>query len=164
MPSLARAIAVIAGVLFIVLVAVAGGLEGQAPESGRGYPSKDWPLVSGNWSGARYSTLAEITTDTVDRLGGAWVTRLAGGAASRATPVILDGVLYLTGGANVFAVDVRTGELVWRWQPDESGEGARMVPSWQGVGLGAGLVFVGLRNGQVAALRQTTGGPPRTCQ
>ena len=157
MPSLARAIAVIAGVLVIVLVAVAGGLEGQAPESGRGYPSQDWPLVSGNWSGTRYSTLAEITTGTVDRLGGAWVTRLAGGAASRATPVILDGVLYLTGGANVFAVDVRTGELVWRWQPDESGEGARMVPSWQGVGLGAGLVFVGLRNGQVAALRQTTG-------
>ena len=32
-----------------------------------------------------------------------------------------------------------------------------MVPSWQGVGLGARLVFVGLRNGQVAALRQETG-------
>ena len=152
MPSLVRVVAVIAA----VLVVPTGGLRGQAPESGRGYPAQDWPLVSGNWSSSRYSSLADIMTDTVDRLGGAWVTRLADGAASRATPVVLDGVLYLAGGANVFAIDARTGETVWRWQPDGS-EDARMVPSWQGVGLGAGLVFVGLRNGQVAALGQNTG-------
>ena len=62
-------------------------------------------------------------------------------------------MIYLTGGANVFAIDARTGETVWRWQPDSSEEAARMVPSWQGVGLGEGLVFVGLRNGQVARKR-----------
>lgn len=157
MSSVARVIAVIAAMLLALIVAQTGDLQGQGPESGRGYSSQDWPLVGGDWSGTRYSTLAEITTDTVDRLGGAWVTRLAGGAASRATPVVLDGVLYLTGGANVFAVDARTGEQVWRWQPDESGEGAGMVPSWQGVGLGAGLVFIGTGDGQVAALRQETG-------
>ena len=157
MPSITRVVAVIAALFIAMVVARTGDLQGQAPESGRGYPSQDWPLVGGSWSGARYSTLAEITTDTVARLGGAWVTRLAGGAASRATPVVRDGVLYLTGGANVFAVDARTGEHVWRWQPAESGEGAGMVPSWQGVALGAELVFVGLGNGQVAALRQETG-------
>ena len=144
-------------VLTVVLVAAIGGLDGQAPESGRGYPAQDWPLVSGNGWGSRHSNLADISTDTVDRLGGAWVTRLADGAASRATPVVHDGVIYLTGGANVFAIDARTGETVWRWQPDSSEEAARMVPSWQGVGLGEGLVFVGLRNGQVAALGQDTG-------
>ena len=85
--------------------------------------------MGGNWSSSRYWTLDDITTDTVDRLAGAWVTRLADGAASRATPVILDGVLYLTGGANVFAIDARTGETVWRWQPDGSDEAVRMVPS-----------------------------------
>ena len=152
MPALVRVVAVAA-----VFVASTGGLQGQAPESGRGYPAQDWPLVGGNWSSSRYSTLDDITTDTVDRLAGAWVTRLADGAASRATPVILDGVLCLTGGANVFAIDARTGETVWRWQPDGSDEAVRMVASWQGVGLGAGYVFVGLRNGQVAALRQDAG-------
>ena len=137
------------------VAALTGDLEGQVPDSGRGYPAQDWPLVGGDWSNSRYSTLTDITTDTVDRLTGAWVTRLEGGASSRATPVVKDGVLYLTAGANAFAIDARTGETVWRWQPANTE--AQMVPSWQGVGLGAGLVFIGLRSAEVVALRQDTG-------
>ena len=146
-----------AAVIVPALLAMTGSLQAQAPADGRGYPAGDWPSVSGNWSSSRHSLLDDITTDTVSQLGGAWVTRLADGAASRATPVVLDGVLYLTGGANVFAIDARTGNSLWRWQPDDSDGGARMVPSWQGVGLGRGLVFFGLRNGQLAALDQDTG-------
>ena len=137
------------------VVALTGGLQGQVPESGRDYSSQDWPLAGGDWTSSRYSTLTDISTETVDRLSGAWVTRLEGGASSRATPVVKDGVIYLTAGANVFAIDGRTGETVWRWQPDSAEAG--MVPSWQGVGLGEDLVFVGLRSAQVAALRQDTG-------
>ena len=83
----------------------------------------------GDWTSARYSTLTDISTETVDRLGGAWVTRIEGGASSRATPVVKAGVLYLTAGANVFAIDGRTGETVWRWQPDsaEAGDGPVMA-------------------------------------
>ena len=157
MPSRVRIAPVIAVVAMAIVVVHVGHLGAQGPERGRGYPSGDWPLVGGNWSSARYSTLDDISPATIDRLAGAWVTRFPGGAASRATPVVLDGVLYLTGGANVFAVDARSGEHLWRWQPDESGAGAAMVPSWQGVGLGGGLVFIGTGDGQVAALRQETG-------
>ena len=137
------------------IVVLASGTQGQAPEAGRGYPGQDWPLVGGNWSSSRYSTLTDITADTVDRLAGAWVAQLEGGASSRATPVFRDGVLYLTGGRNVFAIDARSGETVWLWEPDDTVE--RMFPSWQGVALGADLVFVGLRSAQVAALRRETG-------
>ena len=129
----------------------------EAPEPGRNYPAADWPFAGGDWTSSRHSTLADITTENVDRLGGAWVTRLPGGVSSRATPVVDDGVLYLSGGANVFAVDGRTGETVWRWEAGTSDEGVARVPSWQGVGLGDGLVFVGLRSAEVAALRQETG-------
>ncbi len=145
---------IVAGVVALTLT-TPGSLYGQGPDSGRGYPAQDWTLAGGNWSSSRYSTLDDITTDTVDRLGGAWVTRLQGGVSSRATPVVKDGVMYVTAGANVFAFDARTGETVWRWQADNPEAG--MVPSWQGVGLGDGLVFVGLRSAQVAALRQETG-------
>jgi len=138
-------------------IALTGGLQAQAPDSGRKYSGQDWPFVGGDWSSSRYSTLNGITTETVDRLNGAWVTRLEGGASSRATPVVKDGVLYLTAGANVFAIDARTGETVWRWQPGSSESEVQMVPSWQGVGLSEELIFVGLRNAQVAALRQDTG-------
>ena len=70
----------------IALAAFAGGLAGQDPEPGRGYPSADWSFTGGNWSSSRYTALDAVATDTVDRLGGAWVTPLPGGAASRATP------------------------------------------------------------------------------
>ena len=139
----------------VVALTTGGGLEGQVPDSGRGYPAQDWPLAGGNWSSSRYSTLDDITPDTVGRLRGAWVTPLDDGVSSRATPVVQDGVLYLTAGANVFAIDARSGEAIWRWQPAE--DAAQMVPTWQGVALGDELVFVGLRSAQVAALRQNSG-------
>ena len=140
-----------------IVIGLTGGLLAQTPNNGRGFPAENWPLVSGNWSNSRYSTLSDITLDTIDRLSGAWVTRLEGGASSRATPVVKDGVLYLTAGANVFAIDAQTGDPVWRWQPGTSGDDARMVPSWQGVGLSDDLVFVGLRSAEVMALRQDNG-------
>ena len=61
------------------VLVMAAGLEGQAQEIGRGYSGPDWPFVGGDWSSSRYSTLTDITTDNVGRLGGAWVTRLEGG-------------------------------------------------------------------------------------
>ena len=138
----------------IAFAALAAPLAGQAPEPGRGLPAADWPFTGGNWSGSRYSTLDEVAADTVDRLGAEWVTPLPGGASSRATPVVADGVIYLTGGANVFAFDARTGDPIWRWEPDpETGR----VPSWQGVALGGGLVFFGTRSGEVIALDRDSG-------
>ena len=133
----------------IALAAFAVGLAAQAPETGRGYPSGDWPFTGGNWSSSRYATLDEIATDTVDGLGAAWVTQLPGGAASRATAVVQDGVIYLPGGANMFAFDARTGDPIWRWEPDPE---AGRVPSWQGVGLDDDRVFFGTRSGEVIAL------------
>ena len=138
---------------------------GQADDGGRGYSEHDWLFAGGNWSSSRYSTLADISTETIDRLGGAWVKRLDGGASSRATPVVKDGVIYLSAGANVFALDGETGDTIWRWQQSgsDASSGARCwsncerVPSWQGVGLGAGLVFVPLASAEVAALSQETG-------
>ena len=137
-----------------VTLAALAGPGAQEPEPGRGYPSADWPFTGGDWSSSRYSALDAVDADTVERLGAAWVTPLPGGAASRATPVAQDGVIYLTGGANVFAFDARTGEPVWRWQPDpETGR----VPSWQGAALAGGLVVFGARSGEVLALRRDSG-------
>ena len=142
-------------VMGILVFAV--GLVGQESVSDRRYSEQDWPFVGGDWSSSRYSTLSDISTETVDRLSGAWVTRLEGGASTRATPVVKDGIIYLTAGASIFAVDGATGETVWRSQPGGSESELRRVPSWQGVGLGEDLIFVGLRSAEVAALRQDTG-------
>ena len=138
----------------VVVAALAASLAAQEAEPGRGYPSTDWPFTGGNWSSSRYSTLDEINADTLDRLGAAWVAPLPGGAASRSTPVVHDGAVYLTGGANVFAFDARTGETIWHWQPDPD---AGRVVSWQGVVVAGDLVVFGTRSGEVLALGRETG-------
>ncbi len=150
-------VAAVAGLVTIAvaLMALTVGLQGQVAESGGGHAAEHWLFVGGDRSSSRHSTLTDINSDTVERLAGAWVTRLEGGASSRATPVVQDGVLYLPGGANVFAIDAKTGETIWRWQSDNPE--APMVPAWQGVGLGEDLVFIGTRGTEVAALRQDTG-------
>ena len=122
------------------IVALAAGIAagsapaaGQETGSGRGYPAGDWPLVGGNWSSSRHTTLADIDRETVDRLAGAWVTRLEGGASSRATPVVQDGVLYLTGGANVFAIDARTARRCGagsRWPARRRGSPPGRARGW----------------------------------
>ncbi len=143
------------GLVAIGMVIFVGSVQAQVDGEDREYSTQDWPFVGGDWSSSRYSTLTEIRTETIDRLRGVWVTRLEGGGASRSTPVVKDGVLYLTAGASVIAVDAQTGETVWRWQAVDAE--SQRVPSWQGVGLGNDLVFVGLRSAEVAALRQDTG-------
>ncbi|SVB56968.1 uncharacterized protein METZ01_LOCUS209822, partial [marine metagenome] len=73
-------------VLFGIIIFI-GNVEGQDSVSGL-YSGQDWPFAGGDWSNSRYSTLADISVETVDRLNGAWVTRLEGGASSRSTPVV----------------------------------------------------------------------------
>jgi glucose dehydrogenase len=58
---------------------------------------KDWPVVGGDWNNSRYSTLDKINTSNVKGLGGAWVKKFDPGL-SRVTPVVVDGVMYVTYG------------------------------------------------------------------
>ena len=57
-------------VAFVICVCVlfAENLVGQLANQSRTYPEENWPLVGGNWAGTRYSTLDEITAETIDRL------------------------------------------------------------------------------------------------
>ena len=67
--------------------------------------AKDWPMVGGNWSNTRYSSLASIDRVNVAKLGMAWVSApFDEGGGSRVTPVVKDGLMFVTdwnGGLNV---------------------------------------------------------------
>ena len=143
----------------VVVVAVIASMlafsRGGWAQGTPAFSGTDWLFTGGDTTSSRYSTLTEVSTETIDRLGARWVSRLEGGASSRSTPAVKDGILYLTAGATVQAFDGATGEHVWTWQEDDAA--AQRVPSWQGVGLSDELVFVGLRSTEVAALRQDTG-------
>ena len=79
---------------------------------------KEWLHVGGDWSNSRYSTLTQLTPANIKNLKGAWVTHLGSGLGAKysleATPIVKDGVMYVTtGNDDVFALDAKTGALIW---------------------------------------------------
>ena len=92
--------------------------SGPAPSSGR-----EWSTVMGDL-GNRYSTLNQINTQTVSRLGAVWMSeRLTPPANSRSMTVVKNGMMYFTAPPNVVKIDARTGKTVWRFTA--GGGGAR---------------------------------------
>jgi len=80
--------------------------------------TKEWLTIGGDWGNSRYSTLAQINRSNVKTLKGAWVVHLGSGLGPsirwKATPIVKDGVMYFaTGNDDVFALDARTGALIW---------------------------------------------------
>src|SRR5690348_9107984 len=81
--------------------------------------SKDWVTNGGNLTNQRYSTLKQIDPSNVKQLKGAWMTRLKGSGYSgkysfEATPLVKDGIMYVsTGNDDVFALDAKTGQILW---------------------------------------------------
>ena len=116
-------------VRFVVVVAAVAALTGvlsaQTPASGRGYSAEDWPFAGGDQSSSRYSTLTEISKDTVDRLGGVWLVGtvdpdLGMVYFSTGNPVPMFGGEVREGDnlftAAVLALDMKTGERKWHYQ------------------------------------------------
>jgi len=74
----------------------------------------DWLMARRTYQGWSYSPLTEVTRDTVKDLQLAWVWEMQDGGANEPTPLVHDGVMYLTNTANVIqALEARSGELIW---------------------------------------------------
>ncbi|MEO8258208.1 MAG: PQQ-binding-like beta-propeller repeat protein [Acidobacteriota bacterium] len=137
-------------------------------EDGRQPAAKEWATVNGDLSNTRYSTLTQIDPQTVGRLAGAWTSAAFDApGAGRAMPVVRDGLLFITAGSRINAYDARTGATVWSHATDtpptsaalgEYNRSTRGLPNREGVAVGDGLVFAGLTNSRVIALREKTGG------
>jgi alcohol dehydrogenase (cytochrome c) len=105
-----------------------------------------WPTFNGDYSGARYSTLTEITPGNVNQLRQQWDFKIAEVGAQRGapvpvikcTPLIVGGVLYITIPDHVWALDARTGKEIWRY--DWVDHGGHLVGQ-RGVGIWKSTVF-----------------------
>jgi glucose dehydrogenase/plastocyanin len=132
--------------------------------------AKEWPAVSGDLANSRYTSLTQISRDTLPKLKGAWQTeRFVDGGAGRAMPVVKDGMLFMTGGSYVYAFDAKTGATIWKHQTGAGASGANNsglndfaqreqgLPDREGVAVADGKVFVGLSNAHAIALDEKTG-------
>jgi alcohol dehydrogenase (cytochrome c) len=86
-------------------------------------PTDAWPTYNGDYSGRRFSTLTKINADTVKHLSLAWNYRLGvpGAGPIKGSPLMVNGILYVTGPDHVWAVDARTGREIWHFANESKG-------------------------------------------
>ena len=83
---------------------------------------ENWPSYNGDYTGRRYSGLDQITPGNVHELHAAWVFHPSNSQMLEATPVVVRGIMYVTSANDAFALDARTGRVLWHYQrPVSSG-------------------------------------------
>ncbi len=84
-------------------------------------PTK-WLMFGGDYNSQRHSPLTQLTPENVDRLAPQWMFQtqlVAPGRGFEATPIVLDGIMYISGiNNNAWALDARTGRQIWHYQRD----------------------------------------------
>jgi len=122
----------------------------------------EWLMYGRDYRNWRYSPLAEITPDNAAKLAPAWAMSTGGQFGGlEATPLFRDGVLYFSADyARTFAVDARSGIIVWRYEPEyEEGFTAMLCcgPIHRGVALKDDLVYVLRLDAKLVALGRADG-------
>ncbi len=121
----------------------------------------NWPQHGFNAAETRHSPLTTIHSQNVSRLGLAWETSLDSSRGLEATPIVIDGIMYLTSNwSRVYALDARTGSILWKFDPKVPGEWAAKgccdVVN-RGVAVANERVFVGTFDGRLIALNANDG-------
>ncbi|MGH8261161.1 MAG: PQQ-dependent dehydrogenase, methanol/ethanol family [Steroidobacteraceae bacterium] len=121
----------------------------------------EWMSVGRTYDEQRFSPLAQINAGNVAKLGLAWYADLDTNRGQEATPLEIDGVLYLsTAWSKVRAYDARTGRLLWAYDPKVPGKFAgrgccdvvnRGLAAWHG------RIYVATYDGRLVALDARTG-------
>ena len=100
------------------------------------HPAPDtWPNYHGDYTGKRHSKLTQINTRNVSNLGVSWAFQTGQSAQLKSTPLLVDGILYFTVPDNIWAVDARSGHMLWHYDhPTLGGQhiGHRGVAMYKG--------------------------------
>ena len=120
-----------------------------------------WLSYGRTYDEQRYSPLNQINKETIDQVGLAWFADMTTSRGQEATPIVVDGALYIsTSWSNVWAFNVRTGALLWEFDPGVDrayGRKACCDVVNRGVAVWEGKVFVGALDGRLIALDSKTG-------
>ncbi|MGB7199091.1 MAG: PQQ-binding-like beta-propeller repeat protein, partial [Acidobacteriaceae bacterium] len=73
----------------------------------------NWVSYNGDYTGRRYSSLSQVTPQNVSHLAAKWVFHTRNAGVLEVTPVVVAGVMFITGSNDAYALDARTGALLW---------------------------------------------------
>jgi alcohol dehydrogenase (cytochrome c) len=158
------ALALLVSMLFITITPI-WATDSEMDKRLRESPSKDWLTNGGDLTNQRYSTLKQINTANIKQLKGAWMTRLKGSGLGgkysfEATPLVKDGIMYIiTGNDDVFALNAKTGEILWEYWSGINQKISTVCCGWvnRGLAMGEGMLFFGQFDANVVALDMKTG-------
>jgi alcohol dehydrogenase (cytochrome c) len=106
------------------ILGFAAGLAAQGvdPRELLNPPPDAWLTYHGDYSGRRHSALKQITPENVASLKQVWRFQTGQNQAIKASPILVDGVLYITTPDNLWAIDARTGKEKWhyRYPPNDA--------------------------------------------
>jgi len=119
----------------------------------------NWLQYGGNYEGWRFSPLTDINKQNVKKLQVAWVFQTGIPGQLQASPVVADGVLYLTSADNhLFALDAVTGDPLWKYDhPLPNDLRICCGPGNRGVAIAGDKVFMATLDARLVALDRKTG-------
>jgi alcohol dehydrogenase (cytochrome c) len=98
----------------IVLCATAMG-QGLDPAALLQPPADSWPTYHGDYTGRHHSRLTQITPANVHQLALAWAFQTGQTQQIKATPIVVNGVVYVTMPDNIWALDARSARQLWHY-------------------------------------------------
>ncbi|MDH4253315.1 MAG: PQQ-dependent dehydrogenase, methanol/ethanol family [Gammaproteobacteria bacterium] len=121
----------------------------------------NWLAHGRTYNEQRYSPLDQINSGNVANLGLAWYYDLDTNRGQEATPIVVDGVMFVsTAWSKVKALDAATGALLWDYDPQVPGQKAADACCDvvnRGVAVWKGRVYLGALDGRLIALDAATG-------
>ena len=122
-------------------------------------PATNWISYNGDYSGRRYSSLAEINTTNIGGLRAEWVFHAQHSSRLEVTPVVVNGVMFITASNSAFALDARTGRELWEHsRPISAGlidDASRHIN--RGVGVWRSRVYMETDNAHLLCLDARSG-------
>ena len=125
-----------------------------AQRRGAGAGSGDWPYYGHDPGARRFSPLTQITPQNVATLTRAW-TFDTGSSGMQVTPLVIDGVMYVSTGANLFALEPETAKVLWKFSNTDMSR--RGLAYWPGDARTGPRFYTGAGDGQMIAVDLKTG-------
>jgi alcohol dehydrogenase (cytochrome c) len=119
----------------------------------------DWPTYNGVPGGNRYSGLTQINKSNVAKLAPAWTFFLGPVSQVETTPLVVEGVMYISSANEVWALDAGTGRQIWRYRrPRTQGlTGNAAIGFNRGVAWAGERIFLLTDNAHLIALNRSNG-------
>ena len=119
----------------------------------------DWTTYNGNIGGNRFTTLNQITKANIKHVGPRWIFTMPNASGLEVTPIVSEGVMYVTNANECYALDAGSGRQIWHFQrPRTRGLVGNAAGGMnRGVALAGDKVYMVTDNAHLVALKRADG-------